>query len=155
MPINNKLLKSKFKYKTRKLRLSLKLLIPTLLIISILSLILCYVSYNEQKKNLIRDGISTSTMLANIGSSMINGDHLSYIKHEKDIEKVIYTQLANKLNIVNASGSLKYIYTVYFEDNKIYYGVDIDKNSKTVCKPGTEFKYSNHNPVQMEIVLKK
>lgn len=143
MPINNKFVNSKFKYKTRKLRLSLKLLIPTLLIISILSLVLCYVSYKEQKKNLIHDGISTATMLANIGSSMINGDHLSYIKQEKDMQKVIYTQLANKLNTINASGSLKYIYTLYFDDNNLYYGVDIDSNDKTVCKPGTKYQYSN------------
>lgn len=128
--------------KTRKLKLSIKLLIPVVATITILGFILCFISYNEQKKNLINDGIATSKMLANIGSSLINGDHLSYVVKESDTEKVIYSQLSNKLEIINSGNALKYIYTVYFKNNKIYYGVDIDANSKTVCTPGTEFEYS-------------
>ena len=142
--INNKN-SNKIKYKTRKISLSLKLLLPTLLTSTLLSVILCYVSYNDKKKSLIKDVIATSRMLATIGSSMINGDHLSYIRSEKDTQKVIYDQLANKLKMINTSGALKYIYTVYFEDNKIYYGVDIEQNTATACLPGQAFEASKSN----------
>lgn len=128
--------------KTRKLRLSIKLLIPVILTVSLLSFILCFVSYNDQKKNLINDAISTTRILADIGTSLINGDHLYYVVKKSDTEKVIYSQLANKLETINSSGALKYIYTIYFKDEKAYYGVDIDKNEKTKFYPGDEYNYS-------------
>ena len=129
--------------KTRKLRLSIKLLIPVVFTVTILSFILCFVSYGELKKNLINDAISTTRILADIGTSLINGDHLYYIVKESDTEKVIYKQLANRLEIINSGNALKYIYTIYFRNGKAYYGVDIDENKKNKFLPGDEYSYTS------------
>lgn len=39
--------------------------------------------------------------------------------------------------------SLKYIYTLYLEDDGLFYAVDSDDNVDTKCMPGDEFEYSS------------
>lgn len=144
----------KKRQKTRRLGLSFKILFPTLLTITLLGTILCIVSYNEQKAVLISDGAKTARMLTTVGSNMVNGDHLSYIREKKDTEKVIYKQLTNQLNIINESKTLKYIYTVYFKDNVIYYGVDADDNPETKCMPGDEYEYDKEANIEYKTIMK-
>lgn len=144
----------KKRQKTRRLGLSFKILFPTLLTITLLGTILCIVSYNEQKAVLISDGAKTSYMLTSVGANMIDGDMLPYVKEKKDTKKIVYQQLTNQLNIINESKTLKYIYTVYFKDEVIYYGVDADDNPDTKCMPGDEYEYDKESNIEYKTVMK-
>lgn len=152
--VYNKKHKWKKRQKTRRIGLSFKILFPTLLTITLLGTILCIVSYNEQKDVLISDCTETSRMLASVGSNMINGDMLPYIKEEKDTNKVVYKQIINQLNIINSNKTLKYIYTVYFKDGVIYYGVDADDNPETKCIPGEEYEYDKEANIEYKTLMK-
>ena len=152
--VYNKKHKWKKSQKTRRIGLSFKILFPTLLTITLLGTILCIVSYNEQKAVLISDGAETSRMLASVGSNMLNGDMLPYIKEEKDTNKVVYKQIVNQLNIINSNKTLKYIYTVYFKDEVIYYGVDADDNPETKCMPGEEYEYDKEANIEYKTLMK-
>lgn len=147
-------LKNKTKRKTRKLTISQKLIIPTFLTISLLGFTLCFLSYNDQRKSLIKDAAETAQVLTSIGSHMINGDYLSYIRDEDDIDKVVYKQIVNQLKIINSDNSLKYIYTVYFKDDVIYYGIDADDNIDTKCMPGEEYEYDKKANLEYKAMVK-
>lgn len=152
--VYNKKHKWKKRQKTRRIGLSFKILFPTLLTITLLGIILCIVSYNEQKAVLISDCAETSRMLASVGSNMLNGDMLPYIKEEKDTNTVVYKQIVNQLNIINSNKTLKYIYTVYFKDGVIYYGVDADDNPETKCIPGEEYEYDKEANIEYKALMK-
>ena len=152
--VYNKKHKWEKRQKTRRIGLSFKILFPTLLTITLLGTILWIVSYKEQKAVLISDGAETSRMLASVGSNMLNGDMLPYIKEEKDTNKVVYKQIVNQLNIINSNKTLKYIYTVYFKDEVIYYGVDADDNPETICMPGEEYEYDKSANIEYKTLMK-
>ena len=117
----------------------LKLFIPTIATISILGSTLSYISYHEQKRNMINDRVEASQLISSVATTVINGDDVSSIKNAEDVDKVVYNKILTQFNIINADGQLKDIYTIYFNANEVYYGV-VNITNDTVLT-GTPVKH--------------
>ena len=131
------------KIKIPKLNILMKLLLPTLLIVTLLGSILSFVSYKDQKQSLIDHSIDSATMLSSVAAKLVNPTGCISVRDEKDLTSDIYIQTSNLLKITNTNKSLKYIYTLYLEDDGLFYAVDSDDNVDTKCMPGDEFEYSS------------
>lgn len=131
------------KLKIKKFNILMKLLLPTLLIVTLLGSILSFVSYKDQKQSLIDHGIDSATMLSSVATELVNPSGCLSVRSKKDLTSDVYLQTSNLLKITNTNKSLKYIYTLYLEDDGLYYAVDSDDNEDTKCMPGDEFEYSS------------
>ena len=149
-----KRLRNRNKDKTSLIGLSPKFIIPTFITISVLGATLCITAYNNQKKLLINEAATTSRVITSVGAHMIKGDNLYTIRKKEDADKVVYNQIKYQLQLINSNKSLKYIYTVYFKDEVIYYGVDADDNPKTRCLPGDEYEYDKKANVEYKTLMK-
>ena len=120
-----------------------KLLIPTIIIISILAITLSVVTYNSQKESLLNDAKKTTKLVAHVASNMVDSSLFSNIRTKSDVASTSYSTIFTTLNNVNSNGIISNIYTVYFNDGEIFYGVDTYKNIPERHKPGDIYKQTN------------
>ena len=73
-----------------KVGILMKLLLPTLLTIVILSIVLCTSSYNVQKKNLINDGVKSTILFAKIGINMIGSYTLIFWNTQENSKSTLH-----------------------------------------------------------------
>ena len=148
------LINYKITQNTRLIGLSTKLILPTFITISILGATLCYTAYNNQKKNLIDEAKITSRVITHVGSQTINGDYLASIRTEDDTVAATYNQIINQLNKIRTDKSIKYIYTLYFKDKQLYYGVDACEDKEIKNMPGDKCKSDNETNIEYETLMK-
>ena len=148
------LINYKITQNTRLIGLSTKLILPTFITISILGATLCYTAYNNQKKNLIDEAKITSRVITHVGSQTINGDYLASIRTEDDTVAATYNQIINQLNKIRTDKSIKYIYTLYFKDKQLYYGVDACEDKEIKNMPGDKYKSDNETNIEYETLMK-
>ena len=110
----------------------LKLFIPTVTTVSILGSCLSYISYHDQKKNMINDRIQASQLIASVATTVINGDDVASVKTADDTNKVVYNKIITQFNMINEDKQLKDIYSIYFKDNNVYYGM-VNSDSEEIA----------------------
>ena len=130
------------KYKNIRSSIFLKLFIPTIATISVLGSSLSYISYHDQKDNMINDRIQASQLIASVATSVIDSNDVASIKTIEDTQKVVYNKILNQFEIINADGQLKDIYSIYFQDNDVYYGV-VNSDTDDIATGSTVKHLSN------------
>ena len=125
------------KQKTRKLSIRNKVLIPVLFIILIICVSLGLFAYKLAKDSMINTGMEKSHLAASIASSMIHGDSIAQIDGNSAGTDLYKEELAELREIKETCGIL-YMYTIYKEGDKLYYGVDTDE-SEGQLQPGDAY----------------
>ena len=125
------------KQKTRKMGIRNKILWPVALIILATCLFLGGVAYYFANKSMIETGTEKSHLAAAIASDMIDGARIGQINGDSDGTALYKEELASLREIQDTCG-IKYMYTIYLESGKLYYGIDTD-DSAGQNKPGTPY----------------
>lgn len=123
--------------KTRKLSIRNKVLIPVLLIILGICISLGVVAYTMTNGAMINTGMEKSHLAASIAASMIDGDRIGKIDGNSAGTEIYKEELAELRDIKETCGIL-YMYTIYKEGDKLYYGVDTDE-SEGQLQPGDAY----------------
>ncbi|MBE5940115.1 MAG: methyl-accepting chemotaxis protein [Lachnospiraceae bacterium] len=134
--------------KTRKLSIRSKILIPVLIIILLICCSLGSLAYVMSDWAMINTGMEKSHLAASIASSMIDGDNIAQINGESYGTQLYESELAQLREIKETCGIL-YMYTIYEENGKLYYGVDTD-DSSTQLKPGDTYD-DEEEPVRVAL----
>lgn len=140
------------KLKIKRPNILVKLLVPTLLIVTILGCSLSFVSYRDQKNSLVEHGIDSARMLSSVSANLVDPSGCISVRDENDLTTDVYTQTSNLLKITNTNKSLKYIYTLYLDNDGLFYAVDSDDNVDTKCMPGDEFEYASDEKEEVKII---
>lgn len=122
------------KQKIRKLSIRNKVLIPVLIIILAICISLGLIAYRIANGAMINTGMEKSKLAASIASSMIDGDRVGQINGSSAGTDLYKEELAELREIKETCGIL-YMYTIYKEGDKLYYGVDTDE-SEGQLQPG-------------------
>lgn len=126
--------------KTRKMSLKFKIMLP----IGVLILVICcgmgISSYISAKNSMISMGVEQADMAARIAMDAVDGDLLKDIKSGSEGTEEYKTEL-EALRAVQESCDIAFLYTLYTDGNKVYYGVDTDSSSGQ-ASPGDEFEVS-------------
>ncbi len=125
------------KQKTRKLSIRNKVLIPVLLIILAICISLGLIAYKIANGAMINTGMEKSHLAASIASSMIDGNRIGQIDGTSAGTDLYKEELAELREIKETCGIL-YMYTIYKEGDKLYYGVDTDE-SEGQLQPGDAY----------------
>ncbi len=98
---------------------------PASLIIVVLCAVMGLNSYLHIKDGLVAMGVEEAQMAAVISTKVIDAGQLAAISEDK-VGSGEYNALFDSMNGVKEDCGIKYLYTLYTDGDKVYYGIDAD-----------------------------
>ncbi len=128
------------KEKTRKRGIRIKIQIPTAILIMIVSLAMGFSWYKNINSTMVEMGCEQAELAAKVAVSVADGDAISQLTPECE-ETGEYQAVLASLREVQQEYGILYLYTLYTDGSKVYYGVDTD-TSELQAEVGQEFETS-------------
>lgn len=116
------------KIKTRGIGIRFKILIPTSIVIVLLCTIMGINSYQRTKEGLVAMGVEEAQMAAVVATKAIDADQVSELSAEQKGSDE-YNAIFNAMIGIKEDCGIKYLYTLYTDGTKVYYGIDADNTS--------------------------
>ena len=113
------------KRKTRGIGIRTKILFPTSIAIILLCVVMGLNSYQRIKEGLVAMGVEEAQMAAVISTKVIDAGLIAELSAE-DVGGETYNTLLDAMFGVKKDCGIQYLYTLYTDGNKVYYGIDAD-----------------------------
>lgn len=113
------------KQKVKKLSIRWKILIPATVLIIITCVVLGITGYRSLKSGMIEMGVEEANMAVQIATDSVDGDELVKLGPGCE-ESAIYKSILDQLRKLQKKYTIAYIFTLYTDGEKVYYGVDSD-----------------------------
>lgn len=136
---------NKGKIRTRRLTIRAKILIPSIIIVVLVCGLMGYNSYTRFEKSMVRMGVEEADMAATIVADSLDANLVSKVTVGSEGTQV-YQNLQGDLRKKQKACGIAFLYTLYTDGKKVYYGVDSDEDA---AKVGDEFadSYAELEPV--------
>lgn len=136
---------NKGKIRTRRLTIRAKILIPSIIIVVLVCGLMGYNSYTRFEKSMVRMGVEEADMAATIVADSLDAKLVYKVTVGSEGTQV-YQNLQGDLRKKQKACGIAFLYTLYTDGKKVYYGVDSDED---VAKVGDEFadSYAELEPV--------
>lgn len=136
---------NKGKIRTRRLTIRAKILIPSIIIVVLVCGLMGYNSYTRFEKSMVRMGVEEANMAATIVVDSLDANLVSEVTVGSEGTQV-YQNLQGDLRKKQKACGIAFLYTLYTDGKKVYYGVDSDEDA---AKVGDEFadSYAELEPV--------
>lgn len=126
---------NKGKIRTRRLTIRAKILIPSIIIVVLVCGLMGYNSYSRFEKSMVRMGVEEADMAATIVVDSLDANLVSEVTVGSEGTQV-YQNLQGDLRKKQKACGIAFLYTLYTDGKKVYYGVDSDEDA---AKVGDEF----------------
>lgn len=126
---------NKGKIRTRRLTIRAKILIPSIIIVVLVCGLMGYNSYTRFEKSMVRMGVEEADMAATIVADSLDANLVYKVTVGSEGTQV-YQNLQGDLRKKQKACGIAFLYTLYTDGKKVYYGVDSDENA---AKVGDEF----------------
>lgn len=126
---------NKGKIRTRRLTIRAKILIPSIIIVVLVCGLMGYNSYTRFEKSMVRMGVEEADMAATIVADSLDVNLVSEVTVGSEGTQV-YQNLQGDLRKKQKACGIAFLYTLYTDGKKVYYGVDSDEDA---AKVGDEF----------------
>lgn len=136
---------NKGKIRTRRLTIRAKTLIPSIIIVVLVCGLMGYNSYTRFEKSMVRMGVEEADMAATIVADSLDANLVYKVTVGSEGTQV-YQNLQGDLRKKQKACGIAFLYTLYTDGKKVYYGVDSDEDA---AKVGDEFadSYAELEPV--------
>lgn len=136
---------NKGKIRTRRLTIRAKILIPSIIIVVLVCGLMGYNSYTRFEKSMVRMGVEEADMAATIVADSLDANLVYKVTVGSEGTQV-YHNLQGDLRKKQKACGIAFLYTLYTDGKKVYYGVDSDEDA---AKVGDEFadSYAELEPV--------
>lgn len=136
---------NKGKIRTRRLTIRAKILIPSIIIVVLVCGLMGYNSYTRFEKSMVRMGVEEEDMAATIVADSLDAKLVYKVTVGSEGTQV-YQNLQGDLRKKQKACGIAFLYTLYTDGKKVYYGVDSDEDA---AKVGDEFadSYAELEPV--------
>ena len=136
---------NKGKIRTRRLTIRAKILIPSVIIVVLVCGLMGYNSYTRFEKSMVRMGVEEADMAATIVADSLDAKLVYKVTVGSEGTQV-YQNLQGDLRKKQKACGIAFLYTLYTDGKKVYYGVDSDEDA---AKVGDEFadSYAELEPV--------
>lgn len=111
--------------KTRKMGIRNKIVLPITALIIILCLVMGINSYKRTESGLIAMGVEEARMAAVISTKVIDAQKLAALTPASG-DSAEYEEILAAMAGVRDDCGIRYLYTLYTDGQKVYYGVDTD-----------------------------
>lgn len=126
---------NKGKIRTRGLTIRAKILIPSIIIVVLVCGLMGYNSYTRFEESMVRMGVEEADMAATIVADSLDANLVSEVTVGSEGTQV-YQNLQGDLRKKQKACGIAFLYTLYTDGKKVYYGVDSDEDA---AKVGDEF----------------
>ena len=126
--------------KTRKLSIRMKILIPVSLMLLIVCLTLGISSYQRISDGMVEMGVEQADMAATVALEVIDGSLVEDVKEGSE-GSGSYQALLEIMRDIQQKCGIAFLYTLYTDGQKVYYGVDTD-DTENQNAAGAEFEVS-------------
>lgn len=126
---------NKGKIRTRRLTIRAKILIPSIIIVVLVCGLMGYNSYTRFEKSMVRMGVEEADMAATIVADSLDANLVYKVTVGSEGTQV-YQNLQGDLRKKQKACGIAFLYTLYTDGKKVYYGVDSDEDA---AKVGEEF----------------
>ena len=130
-----------FKQKVRRISIWWKLLVPVNLVILLLCGTMGIFSYNTLEEEMVKMGQTQALTVATLAEDELDPYAIAKITQPGMEGTEEYKSQQEHLIRIQEKGNVLYIYTLYTDGSKVYYGVDAD-TTETACAVGEEFEIS-------------
>lgn len=130
-----------FKQKVRRISIWWKLLVPVNLVILLLCGTMGIFSYNTLEEEMVKMGQTQALTVATLAEDELDPYAIAKITQPGMEGTEEYKSQQEHLIRVQEKGNVLYIYTLYTDGSKVYYGVDAD-TTETARAVGEEFEIS-------------
>ena len=136
---------NKGKIRTRRLTIRAKILIPSIIIVVLVCGLMGYNSYTRFEESMVRMGVEEADMAATIVADSLDAKLVYKVTVGSEGTQV-YQNLQGDLRKKQKACGIAFLYTLYTDGKKVYYGVDSDEDA---AKVGDEFadSYAELEPV--------
>lgn len=136
---------NKGKIRTRRLTIRAKILIPSIIIVVLVCGLMGYNSYTRFEKSMVRMGVEEADIAATIVADSLDVNLVYKVTVGSEGTQV-YQNLQGDLRKKQKACGIAFLYTLYTDGKKVYYGVDSDEDA---AKVGDEFadSYAELEPV--------
>ena len=136
---------NKGKIRTRRLTIRAKILIPSVIIVVLVCGLMGYNSYTRFEESMVKMGVEEADMAATIVLDSLDANLVSEVTVGSEGTQV-YQNLQGDLRKKQKACGIAFLYTLYTDGKKVYYGVDSDEDA---AKVGDEFadSYAELEPV--------
>lgn len=136
---------NKGKIRTRRLTIRAKILIPSIIIVVLVCGLMGYNSYTRFEKSMVRMGVEEADMAATIVADSLDANLVYKVTVGSEGTQVCQN-LQGDLRKKQKACGIAFLYTLYTDGKKVYYGVDSDEDA---AKVGDEFadSYAELEPV--------
>ena len=128
------------KRKTRGIGIRAKILFPTTIVIVLLCTVMGINSYRRTKEGLVAMGVEEAQMAAVIATKVIDVEQIAQLSAEK-VGSEEYNELFDAMLGIKKDCGIQYLYTLYTNGEKVYYGIDAD-DTERVNDYGAVFEVS-------------
>ena len=126
------------KRKTKGIGIRTKILLPVTVVIILLCVVMGVNSYQRTKEGFVEMGVEEAQMAAVISARTIDADQLAGMSAE-DQGSAEYNALLESMRSIKEDCGIQYLYTLYADGTKVYYGIDTD-NSESFNEFGAPFE---------------
>ena len=123
---------NKGKIRTRRLTIRAKILIPSIIIVVLVCGLMGYNSYARFEESMVRMGVEEADMAATIVVDSLDANLVSEVTVGSEGKQNLQGDLRKK----QKACGIAFLYTLYTDGKKVYYGVDSDEDA---AKVGDEF----------------
>lgn len=113
------------KNKTRKMGIRNKIVLPATVIIIVMCIVMGVNSYKRTESGLIEMGVEEARMAAVISTKVIDAQKLAALAPGAE-GSAEYEEILAAMAGVRDDCGIKYLYTLYTDGQKVYYGIDTD-----------------------------
>ncbi len=128
------------KRKTRRLSIKVKLLLPVVVLVTALCVVLGISSYKRMEESMVAMGVDQADIVSKMAATVVDGDVLKTLEPGCE-DSAEYQQIWDVLSKVQQTYDIKYLYTLYTDNETVYYGVDTD-TTESKADFGEEFEVS-------------
>ena len=128
------------KQKTRRMSVRAKILLPAILFIILICVLQGVSAYRSINDGMVKMGVEQARMAAQVALDSVNGNVLQEL-NENSTKSMQYQTILYTLRAIQKKYGIAYLYTLYTDGEKIYYGVDSDE-SELQSAFGAEFEKS-------------
>ncbi len=126
--------------KTRGLCIRNKIVLPASAMIMVLCIVMGVNSYKRTEDGLVAMGVEEARMAAVISSKVVDAQKLESLTPESDGGEE-YEEILVTLQGIRQDCGIRFLYTLYTDGNKVYYGIDTD-SSQSQASFGDLFEVS-------------
>lgn len=135
-----------YRHRTRRLSIKAKILVPTAVIVALICCFMALLFKSRMESDMIMTGAEMAAYVGSLAEHNMNGNLVEMLSEGAE-SSVAYQVLSESMASTKEGSSIRYMYTLYTDGSKVYYGVDLDEEDRQAIGVEFEEPYSKLRPV--------